>query len=403
MSTNITHTIITAMARMKNGKISRKVGAGILAVGWYLAIAAVAMTAIGVQLDRQTRRDAALARVVPAPFQGYALEVLAREAFERNDYFGAAGFSRELLERRPIPAENLSLYGMALLNSGQVSAAEPALQLAAQRGWRDRFVQRLVILSALQNEDSKIAAQRVLGLWRQGDQSSWVRDLTQAVLMRPAGLAAFNDALVLHEGDWVPSFLVWSARNLPASTVKKLSQNLSSRYSLFNCHVLSDETDRLVLHGKAAEASALWQALCSNESSQNPDVLAFGALDREPGPLSWRYPDSAGISLDVAKEEDGAVLLYENSDAIRHLIARRYLQLAPAKYTLDTRMSARGAEWYIACTGAKSGWYLIKLLQRSKGQMEFTVPTANCQIQELRVVVRMGTGKIMTPVIRMFR
>lgn len=399
MNTSITLITIIVMVRMRNGKL-RSFGAGsaLSAAAWYSAVASAAVVAVGVELDRQARQDPAIASTVPSVFQGYALEVLVRDAVHRNDLARGRELSRRLVERRPMPAEPLSLYAAGLMSGGEVEEAIPALQLAAQRGWRDRFVQRVVILSALQSHNPNVAAERLLGLWRQGDQSAWVKDLTRTTLGQPAGMAAFGNAFVVREGNWVPSFLNWAASNLPAQTVEAVANKLSSRYEFFDCRALSGEAENLVRGGKPAQAVALWNATCGYSRPERVDVLTFEEPWDQAGPFSWHYPDSAGVSIDVVHGGGRGLIKYKNTDVIRHVVARRYLQLDPATYSLKVNYSESGVEWQMACL-SKENKFIIYKSDYGFGQLKFKIPDYGCAVQELSAKIASGEGSIHAPVI----
>lgn len=363
-------------------------------------MAFLAIVAVGVEADREARRDLRIAELVPSFFQSYALETLARQAYERNEMEKGKDLALRLVERRPVPAETLSLYARGLLGVGDVNAAEPALQLAAQRGWRDRFVQRVVIVSSLENGRPAVASERVLGLWRQGDQSDWLKALTRESLETPEGLATFKSRLIEREGYWVPGFLNWAANSLSMPAVSVLVNSLSSRYSPFDCAVISGETDRMVRAGKVNQAIVFWGGVCRAHMPSRSNTLAFNSPRYPSGPFSWRYPEGSSVSVDLANSEEGNVLDYENSSAVRQTIARRYLQLKPSTYVLDKRNSNSGMEWKITCLDRGRISILPMSVYTAEAQINFEVPGVGCQIQELRLVARAGTGKINMPIIK---
>lgn len=137
-------------------------------VAWFAGCALLCVLAVGFQFDRSARKDARVAAWTPEIFKGYALETQARDALANGAAEQGLAAAHELVRRRPIPAESLALYTNALLATGQGDAAPPPLMLAAQRGWRDRYVQRLMVLVGLQSGDWQSAAQRLIALWRQG-------------------------------------------------------------------------------------------------------------------------------------------------------------------------------------------------------------------------------------------
>lgn len=372
------------------GASSRAVSAA-----WYAAIIGVAIIALGVELDRQGRHDPAVAAMVPGPFRGDALESLARSAFDQSENVNGMMLARQLVERRPIPAEGLSLYANGLLANGRPDLAAPVLQIAAGRGWRDRFVQHVVIASALQSGQPEIAAQRVIGLWRQGERANWLKDLTKATLVQRGGITAFESSLADHEYYFGAAFLTWAAANLPVTSVNRLARDMAKHHTQFDCTRFSDDADSLARNGKLAAATAVWNAFCPNAHRVDINNVNFEQSEEEPGPFDWRYPESAGVDIQLSQEHGGTALHYSNSEPVQHVIARRYLALAPAHYVfaVDKPTDSSVARWRIACIEAGTASRELALHDFRDGHMSFVVP-AGCSVQELSLAALLGSGVI---------
>ena len=80
---------------------------------WFVVLAALAIMAIGVGLDRESRRGTVPPQSVPAPFRGFALERSAERALPAPAKDAALADARLLVARRPVAADNLVLFGMA--------------------------------------------------------------------------------------------------------------------------------------------------------------------------------------------------------------------------------------------------------------------------------------------------
>lgn len=366
-----------------------------LAAVWYLAVVTIAFVAIGVELDRQSRFNPWLATKVPDPFRADALAALTKLAFERNESYEGEAFAQKLVERRPIPAEALSLYAEGLLANGKNEAGASVLEVAAGRGWRDRFVQQVVILSALQQDNPKIAAQRVIGLWRIGERSEWLKELTQTTLETPGGLLAFETALIPHDGYFGTEFLVWAVGQLPLAMVDRLAGRFAANRSEFDCVNFSDKADRLVGDGKGQSAMAVWNALCSPAHRSSMNDLRFEAEDALPGPFDWRYPENPGVDAEVRHEQGGGVLHYTSSDPLARVIARRYLTLGPGRYVLKINKSVASSapKLDVACVTGIQSEPEISLEAGVGGQWSFVVPSA-CRVQNLSIAVGSGLGDI---------
>ncbi|MBF7012801.1 hypothetical protein QUC32_24555 [Novosphingobium resinovorum] len=364
-------------------------------LAWYSVIAVIAFFAVCVELDRQGRFDLRTAKMVPDLIKGDALENLAKVAFERNESVQGQDLARKLVERRPIPAESLSLYAGGLLMNGEEEAGLAALQIAAGRGWRDRFVQRVVVLSALNHDTPEIAANRVVALWRIGERADWLKGLTRATLEEPGGLSAFESTLIEDDRYLDTDFLGWAATSLPERTVNRLARRIAANRSKFDCSKFSVQAYGLVRSGRGSSASNVWDALCSSRRRSSLNNIAFAPMSVLPGPFDWRYPENAGVDVDIRQEREDAVLHYSSSDPLSQVIARRYLTLAPDSYIARVGRVAKhsDAKWRIVCITAGGPKPEVKLDAVIDGQRSFAIPTT-CPVQELSIVVQAGAGDI---------
>lgn len=395
-STHTTLTIITTTARMVSESKVVTIGANRAAFKalWFAAVVVTALFAIGVELDRQGRFDSSTALLVPRLFQGDSLETLARKAIQRGDNGAGELLARELVARRPIPAEGLSLYANALLANGNDETGASVLQAAAGRGWRDRFVQRIVIISALQQGTPEIAANRVAGLWRLGERREWLKDLTQSTLEAPGGLAAFERTLIDHDVHIATDFLSWGAANLPLTTVKHLALQISAHHSKFDCVRFSAQTDRLIRNGRIKSSMVVWDAFCMSPHRADDGQLGFTSIDAVPGPLDWRYRENPGVDVNLQQDSDNTVLHYASSDPLLKMIASRYLTLESGRYDFKVGNVAgsSGVNWRLNCI-ARDIIMEMKPEFGENGHWSFEVPV-ECPVQRLSISVRSGIGEI---------
>lgn len=171
------------------------------------AVYLVLLAAIGVvttfaQLDRQSRKDPADARLVPVALRSFAQAQLAYQSIEDKDYVKAVKRSRRLVRIRPLPAENLSLLARSELLAGDETNALPVLAVAAKRGWRDPFVQYGVASFALRNGNYLVAAQRTAALVATGLGGDWTTVLLKRLLSTPQGQTALVQTID-DGGPWV--------------------------------------------------------------------------------------------------------------------------------------------------------------------------------------------------------
>ena len=395
MDITLTIIIITVRKKHKAGLMNRAPTKMFIKVAWYSVITCIAIVAVGVELDRQGRTDHWAAAIVPEPFRSDALERLARRSYDSGDKAEGEAFARSLVERRPIPAEALSLYAAGLLANGNEEAGAAALQLAAGRGWRDRFVQRVVILSALQQGRPQIAANRVVGLWRIGEREDWLKDLTRATLEAPGGLPALEKALVVRDKYFGTEFLVWATAKLPLEIVDRLANQMAARQSEFNCQTFSSQTEKLVRYGDIKSVSAVWNKFCASGRFSSVNDLSFNTTDTLPGPFDWHYPANPGIDVEVRQVSKDVLLHYSSSDPLLRVIARRYLAVEPGRHVLkvDRKAAISGADWRITCIAADGHRSDVKLDPAVDAQWSFVVQAA-CPVQELSIGVRASSGDI---------
>lgn len=175
-------------------------------VAWYGALLALALVTAGANLDRETRRNPAAARLVPAPLRAYAHGPLALIAVQQKDQASALAHARALVRARPVPSENLSLFAQVAFQAGQGADGYGALTVAGQRGWRDPVAQIALALSALEQRQYAVAAQRIDALWAVRGRTAEVDGLTTRLLTVPAGRAAFAQRLATAPR-WQETFL----------------------------------------------------------------------------------------------------------------------------------------------------------------------------------------------------
>lgn len=370
-------------------------------IAWYVLWAAVAVAAAGFELDRESRRNTPLAVLVPAPFQGFALEVRARGDFARGDSAAGLQAAREMVARRPIPAEGLAMIARGEIAAGQEQSALAAVLAAAGRGWRDSFTQAAVVQLSTQGGDWDIAAQRLLAMWRKGEQSDELAALSGDVLSRKEGLKAFDGQLGA-EGDWTNALLLWSATALDAPAVGTLAGTLRTKGAQLDCPSLSAGAIDLIRLGRGAAVEALWQQACGSRehgaSARGVGTLSFTSTDEDAaGPFDWHYPAGPGLQQDVVPGAGGLALKFTNSEPIRQPLARRRAMLPPGIHMVRAAGDAvapsmsRGPDLEITCFDRNGSAQTIGKFDLTTSDVPFTIP-ANCDSQWLTIEVGTGSG-----------
>ena len=372
-------------------------------IAWYALWVVVAVAAVGFELDRESKRNTSLAGLVPAPFQGFALEVQARGDFARGDYAAGLQAAREMVAHRPIPAEGLALIARGELAAGQDQLALAAVLASAERGWRDSFTQAAVVQLAIQGGDWEIAAQRLLAMWRKGDRSDNLRALSSDLLSRKEGLKAFERQLGAEAG-WSNAFLLWSVTALDAPAVGMLTSTLRKNEAQLDCPSLSAGVFEMVRFGHGAGAQALWEHACNSRShgvsSRGVGKFVFTHTDMNAvGPFDWRYPAGPGIQQDVVSGGEGLALQFSNAEPIRQPIAMRFAMLPSGAHQIRAFGGAvkpsmrRGPDLEITCFDRNGAANSMGKFDLTSSRMSFVSP-ADCISQRLTIEVGTGSGTI---------
>ncbi len=182
---------------------------------WCALLAAIGVATIFAQLDRHARFEPAAAALVPAPMRGFAQRQLAVQAIAKGDGVRGMELAQGLLRKRPMAAENITLFAQAATVDEQPELAVRAIVLSASRGWRDPVAQEITAEVALAEGDYAIAADRVAALWASGEEYERLDDLSGRLLATEAGMQAMA-ARYREDGRWQGSF----RRGLPAFTEK---------------------------------------------------------------------------------------------------------------------------------------------------------------------------------------
>lgn len=133
---------------------------------WFAALLTIAAVTTALQFDRQSERSTELAPLVPEPFRGYAQTQLALAAIKSKNAPAALAAAEELVRRRPVPAEHLTLLATAQAQAGKAEQAAFSIQMGAQRGWRDPVAQEAVLRLSMAAGDKAEAARRYAALFR---------------------------------------------------------------------------------------------------------------------------------------------------------------------------------------------------------------------------------------------
>lgn len=208
---------------------------------WLSALAGIGAVTAALQLDRQAELSPHIAPVVPAPFRSYAQAQLAAAAVEEGDRAGALAAAEQLVRRRPMPSEHLTILAAAQAKAGRVEDAGFSIQMAGRRGWRDPIAQEAVLRLALDAGDKAEAARRYAALFRgQRTPDKLLITLAPEVLgdARGVGQDTFAGIIAAAPG-WHDLFFQRGAQVLPPQIFGDVIDLALAHGAQFRCDTLT--------------------------------------------------------------------------------------------------------------------------------------------------------------------
>jgi len=230
---------------------------------WIGCVAVLGLVIAQLQLDRQAARDPSLMEWVAAPFRGNSQFLAATAALNAGDRPGGVEAARELLLRRPVPAENLTIYATALYRTGDEERASLAIQTAAQRGWREPLAQEARLRLALEAGDLGEAGTRYVALLlNPAADNVLLTTLGEQVLAEPGSEAETALAGLVSDTDrWHATFLGRGLQVMPPAAFARVAVASIARGTAFDCHALERVIGSLTARDAAAGQSMRTAAL----------------------------------------------------------------------------------------------------------------------------------------------
>lgn len=230
---------------------------------WWAALACLGIVTAGLQLDKQSEVNPELARLVPAPFRNFAQTHKAANAAKGNEPAIAVAEAERLVQRRPLPAEYLTLLAVAQARAGKQQNAAMTIQVAGQRGWRDPVAQEALLRLALSAGDQAEAARRYTALLLQSSvPDDLLRELGPAVLSVENGTGETTMAAIVRDGErWHNLFLRRGPLVMPPAAFARIAGKSMARGATFDCLVLSRAVTTLAQQDRAASQALRTDAL----------------------------------------------------------------------------------------------------------------------------------------------
>lgn len=364
---------------------------------WLAGCTALAVLGAGVQLDRATLRNPAIAALVPSPFRSFALSSLSAAAVRRGDAATATVLARTLVARHPVPAESLSRLGVAETANGNQAVALEAFMRASERGWRDAIVQRLVAIAAIDEENWGVAADRLAALWQTEQASSDVLDMTAALIAAPEGRKAFLDRI----GSFPnirEAFVKWAAGQLQPDAIAGSLKTLKAAGHAADCGSLAGEARKALELGDGARAIALWYTTCASRPDGEFTFDFTTQDDVAGGPFDWSYPGAAGLERTFTRQGDGTyAIAFKNGDSSRKPLAVMMSILSPGVHSVRLRSRGGVAQLQLAVTCLSTR--ASRDAQRFQVSLNDTavpivIPVSGCQTQRLVLLASPGRGAL---------
>lgn len=236
---------------------------------WLALLSALAGVTTMLQLDRQAELSPALAPLVPQPLRGYAQARIAATGIGAKDSAAALEEARRLVQRRPVPAEHLTLLAIAQAKAGMTDQAGLTIQIAAQRGWRDPLAQEAVLRLALAAGDKPEAARRYTALFlRSATPNALLQEVGPAVLEETDGPGQRTLVDIISGTDrWHDAFLRRGVQVIPPAAFADITLASMARGVRFNCGVIGQAIKDL---GQKDVAAA--QRIAVASGSQCPEL-----------------------------------------------------------------------------------------------------------------------------------
>lgn len=285
--------------------------------------------------DRESREFPNSPSFVGWPYDTGAARSHAMRAFVRQGPERAIGYARRAVVSDPISAQAISILGQAELYSQHISEAHEAFRVSGQLGWRDGMTQIYWLDQALQDEDYKVAAERLDALLRQAPTDENRDRFLAAVAASEAGRHALADRLKLSPA-WART-IVMTVGDLPADQVlQRVDIMRRTGKGVWDCPASELITQRLINLGLIAEAQSVWQLNCETAGALLYDG-GFDNLDtlRKATAFDWQLSNRGDAEITIASDASGnRNLALENTGTAILPIIQQIVVLKPGRYQL---------------------------------------------------------------------
>ncbi len=324
---------------MKTDRIetTRQIGTPVR-IGVWAVLLVIAVVTAGLQIDRQTRVSPQLFALVPDLFKSQALMAETDAAIARK-LSGNAALARQLVERRPVPAESLVLLSLSAVQEGENDLADASMTLAASRGWRVPLANLLALAGAYAARDYDAAILRLAALNRLRPGDDMVDQGVRTITASPEG----RDALAAYAGRdpaMANAVLAAISKEIDPDVMMEMIVRTREAGAQFDCGNLRWATMNQLRRGNASAAKGIWDTACAENPRDDASALKL-AVD-ESDPFAWHLLHEADLSHSTRSDH----IRIRNKGSLVRTAAQRYATLEPGTYRI--RSITRTSSNYIS-------------------------------------------------------
>lgn len=369
-------------------------------VAWFGGLALLALIALGAQLDRASRRMPELATLVPQPFRNtsqYWITAIAQASNAPE----ARAEAELLLVRRPIPAENLTLYAITMMRSGDVPQSTEAFRIAAGRGWRSAMAQRMTGLWAAAAGENRMAFLRLVALAKTGDATADDFKVLREIIKTPEGRAGMVQ-LLRDDWHWRRAMDYLAPQLMTPADTARIYAEAARQGAEIGCSQVG-EAVRLALSRGDASAMPYWET-CGGAAQSGRQVMSFADADTAAptAPHAWQLDSNADIAVLVEGDGDNAELVFDSRSGLGARIASAYATMGPGTWRLSAQAIEGRATFDVQCVGPEGRpgprWQI-----QPDAVQAIAIPSSGCAVQRLELSSRGPAGRIAAPVLQRAR
>lgn len=319
------------MAKTAYTVVLGRVRAGVAVGGLMLLVVAALLSGS----DRQSRDFPNSPSFVGWPYDTGAARAKAAQFFIRSGPASAIGYARRAIVSDPVSAQAVSILARAELYSEHPLQARKAFQVSGQLGWRDAMTQIYWLDQALQDNNFRVAAERLDALLRQTPDDENRERFIAAVTATPEGRSALADRLKLAP-PWAQA-LVLDLHDVPVEALlERVDLMRRTGPGVWQCSDSQVIAQKLIAADLLDAARSVWALNCGSPRSlvYDGDFENFDLLKRAPG-FAWQVSDRGDVEVSISRDTTGHRAINFSSNATTTLpVLHQLVVIKPGHYRL---------------------------------------------------------------------